>query len=187
MFCGIGSPESAAQYSDGAAAGRKGTAMRSGINPARQAADDGEACGRQLICQTLGDYLPSRRRAPRADECNGQLVRFLERARDVQERRRISNRPQARRIGRIQNRPHADALPRNRIKFPCDAPARITVRSSPDYLGQSWAATPLYQVIRRCSENRIRTVPLPHQSEESMIAYSFERAKPHPGFEGTGF
>src|SRR5688572_1974763 len=94
MFCGIGSPESAPQYGDGAAAGRKGTAMRSAIYSARQAADDGEACGCQLICQTLGDQVPGRRRAPRANDGNGQLVRFLERARDVQERRRVRNRPQ---------------------------------------------------------------------------------------------
>ena len=187
VFGGIRSSESATEHRDGAAAGRQCTSMRSGINSARQAADDGDPRGCQFVCQLLGDDLSSRGRAPGANDCNGQLVRFLKRARDVQERRRICNRPEARRIGGIQNRPHADVLPLDGIKFPCDTPARFTIRSSPDYIGQSWTATPLHQLIRRCTENRIRTVPLPHESEQCMITYSFERAKPHPGFEGTRF
>jgi len=124
--------------------------VRRRIDAARQPADDHQAARRQVARQPLRDGEAIRRRGPRADDRHDRRVDEHRRvAAQPEERRRIGNRRQRRRIGRIVPGQRREA----RLRAPLDRArrARRHLRRTP---GVGVAAPP-----REPLEERTGRVP----------------------------
>lgn len=183
MFRRISASQATPQHGKRPAAGCKRASMRGRIDASRQPAHDREARARQPAGQLFGDQTSGRSPASGADNRDGQVVRFTQRPRHIQERWRIRNRQKTARITGIQDAPYVDLFSLDTAKLAHNTAAGVAVRTTDDRLSQSGAAAPAYQVVNRGAKHRIRALPFSHQRQDDTVAHALDRTKLHPSFE----